>query len=58
MPLTPKENQRVHVLTLLEAGTITMAQATPAVGLTERQVWRLRAKLRAGGPDGRRRPAP
>jgi len=50
MPLTPQENQRVHVLTALERGTITMAQAVEALALTERQVWRLRAKLQAGGP--------
>jgi transposase len=50
MPLPPKEAKRLHVLTLLDAGTITTRQATEALGLTRRQVCRLRAKLRAGGP--------
>ncbi len=50
MPLTPKENQRLHVVTLLESGKVSTAQAAEALGLTVRQVWRLRAKVRQAGP--------
>ncbi len=50
MPLSPRESQRLHVLTLLESGKVTTAQAMEALGVTERQLRRLRAKLRAGGP--------
>jgi hypothetical protein len=50
MPLPPKEAKRLHVLTLLEASTITTKQAMEALGLSRRQLCRLRAKLRAGGP--------
>lgn len=50
MTLTLEESRRLHVLTLVESGKITPAQAAEALGLTERQLWRLRAKLRAGGP--------
>jgi hypothetical protein len=48
MPLTPRESQRLHVLALLEGGKISTAQAAAALGLTPRQVRRLRAKLAAG----------
>lgn len=50
MPLTPKENQRLHVLTWLESGKGRTAQAAEALGLPVRQVWRLRAKVRQAGP--------
>ncbi len=50
MPLTPREVQRLHVLTLLESGKVTSKQAAEALGITRRQLGRLRAKLRAGGP--------
>ncbi len=52
MTLTPEEARRVHVLTLLEGKRITPAQAAEAVGLTARQVRRLRARLRRMGPGG------
>lgn len=63
MTLTPEEAQRVHVLTLLEGKRITPAQAAEALGLTPRQVRRLRVGLRREGPAGvvhgnRGRPAP
>ncbi len=63
MTLTPEEARRVHVLTLLEGKRISPAQAAEAVGLTARQVRRLRARLRRMGPGGlvhgnRGRPAP
>lgn len=50
MILTPEEGQRLHVLTLVEGNQITLAQAAEALGLTARQVRRLRAGLRRAGP--------
>jgi len=63
MTLTPEEARRVHVLTLLEGKRITPAQAAEALGLTPRQVRRLRVGLRREGPaalvhGNRGRPAP
>lgn len=62
MTLTPEEGHRLHVLTLLESRRISTAQAAEALGITPRQLRRLRAKLRLGGPNtlehgGRGRPA-
>ena len=54
MPLTPREMQRLHVLTLLESGKVTSTQAAEALGITRRQLGRLRVKLRAGGPTALR----
>ncbi len=50
MPLTQREAQRGHVLTLLASGKVTTAQAAEALGITRRQLRRLGARLRAGGP--------
>jgi transposase len=50
MTLTPEEGRRVHVLTLLEGKRIGMGQAAEALGLTPRQVRRLRVRLRQAGP--------
>src|SRR3974377_2434786 len=63
MTLTPEEARRIHVLTLLEGKRITPTQAAEALGLTHRQVRRLRVRLRREGPEGlvhgnRGRPAP
>lgn len=63
MNLTPEEARRVHVLTLLEGKRITAPQVAEALGLTLRQVRRLRKKLRHAGPaalthQSRGRPAP
>ncbi len=52
MPLTPEESRRLHVLSLLERGRLTPTQAAEALGLTPRQVRRLRATLRRDGPAG------
>jgi hypothetical protein len=62
MPLTPEEGRRLHVLSLLERGQITTAQAVEALELTARQIRRLRGTLRQAGPAGlahrsRERPA-
>ena len=62
MPLSPRETQRLHVLTLLESGKTTPAEAAKALGVTPRQLRRLRGKLRRQGPTalahGNRRRAP
>lgn len=52
MSLTPEEGRRLHVLTLLESRRITTAQAAEALGITPRQVRRLRVTLRNEGPSG------
>jgi transposase len=53
MPLTPEEGRRLHVLSLLERGQLTTAQAAEALRLTTRQVRRLRRALERTGPEGR-----
>ncbi len=63
MNLTPEEGQRLHVLTLLEGKRISVGQAAKALGVTPRQVRRLRVRLRREGPaalshGNRGRPAP
>jgi transposase len=63
MTLTPEEGRRLHVLTLLEGKRITATQAAEALGLTVRQLRRLRGALRREGPaalihGNRGRPAP
>ena len=50
MTLTPEEGRRLHVLTLLEGTRITVTQAAEALGLTLRQLRRLRGALRREGP--------
>ena len=50
MTLTPEEGRRVHVLTLLEGKRISVGQAAKGLGLTPRQVRRLRVGLRQEGP--------
>ena len=52
MTLSPGECRRLHLLTLLESGKTTTAQVAEALGITPRQLRRLRAKLREGGPTG------
>jgi len=52
MTLNPEEGRRLHVLTLLESRRITTAQAAEALGITPRQVRRLRVTLRNEGPSG------
>jgi hypothetical protein len=50
MILTAEEGRKLHVLTLLEARRISVGQAAEALGLTPRQVRRLRVGLRREGP--------
>lgn len=52
MTLTPEEGRRLHVLSLLERGRITTAQAAEGLGLAPRQVRRLRRELQQHGPEG------
>jgi len=52
MTLTPEEGRRLHILSLLERGQITSAQAGEGLGLTLRQVRRLRRALQRHGPAG------
>lgn len=50
MTLTPDAERKLHVLTLLEGKRISLGQAAEALGLTPRQVRRLRVGLRREGP--------
>jgi len=50
MTLTPEAERKLHVLTLLEAKRISVGHAAEALGLTPRQVRRLRVGLRRKGP--------
>jgi transposase len=50
MTLTPEEGRKLHVLTLLEGRRISLGQAAEALGVTPRQVRRLRVGLRRDGP--------
>jgi len=52
MTLNPEEGRRLHVLSLLERGRITTAHAAEALGITPRQVRRLRRRLQQHGPEG------
>ena len=63
MTLTPEEGRRLHVLTLLEGRRISLSQAAEALGVSPRQVRRLRVGMRRDGPEAlihgnRGRPAP
>jgi len=50
MTLTPDAERKLHVLTLLEGKRISLGQAAEALGVTPRQVRRLRVGLRQEGP--------
>ena len=50
MTLTPDAERKLHVPTLLEGKRISLGQAAEALGLTPRQVRRLRVGLRRKGP--------
>lgn len=52
MILTPEEGRKLHVHTLLEGKRIGVGQAAEALGLSPRQVRRLRVTLRREGPAG------
>ena len=48
--MTSREQQRAQVLTRLLVGDITTPEAATLLGLSERQVWRLRAGYEREGP--------
>lgn len=48
--LTPEEQRRGAVLAQLTAGILTTEEAALFLGVSVRQVWRLRARYLAGGP--------
>jgi transposase len=48
--MTSREQQRAQVLTRLLMGDVTAAEAALLLGLSERQVWRLRAGYGRDGP--------
>jgi len=57
------EQRRIWVLTKVLTGELTVAEATELLGLTERSIYRLRARLERDGPAGlvhgnRGRPSP
>ncbi|HEX7948797.1 MAG TPA: ISNCY family transposase, partial [Candidatus Limnocylindrales bacterium] len=61
--MTAREQRRARVLTRILRGELTMADGCTALGVSERQLWRLRAVFLAVGPAGlvhgnRGRPSP
>lgn len=50
--MTVKEQQRARVLTRVAGGELTVADAATLLGLSERQVWRLRESFAHDGPAG------
>ena len=50
--MTAREQQRARVLARVAAGALSMAEAAALLGLSERQVWRLRTALAEAGPGG------
>lgn len=50
MPLSREESRRSRMVPVCEVGKITTSQIIEALGLSARQLWRLRAWLRMGGP--------
>ncbi len=48
--MTPRDQQRAHVLTRLVAAELCTAEAAGLMGLSERQALRLRARFLAAGP--------
>lgn len=50
--MTARDQQRAHVLTRLVAGDLAVEEAAALLGLSTRQVWRLRARFLRDGPAG------
>ena len=50
--MTTREQRRARVLTRVLSGDLTTAEASAALGVSERQLWRLRAAYREEGPAG------
>jgi len=61
--MTVREQQRARVLVRVVAGQLTMAEGATLLGLSQRQLWRLRRAFDDDGPAGlvhgnRGRPSP
>src|SRR5688500_6536722 len=61
--MTAREQRRARVLTRVLRGELTMVEGCAELGVSERQLWRLRAAFTAAGPAGlvhgnRGRPSP
>ena len=50
--MTAREQQRAMVLARILHGELTMPDGASLLGLSERQLWRLRATFGASGPAG------
>jgi hypothetical protein len=50
--MTVREQRRARVLTRVLLGELTMAEGSTELGLSERQLWRLRAAYVEAGPAG------
>lgn len=50
--MTARDQQRAHVLTRFVAGELVLGEAVELLGLSARQVWRLRARFLREGPAG------
>jgi transposase len=50
--MTAKEQRRAWVLTKVLKGERTMTDAAVALGISERQLWRLKAAFERDGPAG------
>ena len=50
--MTAREQQRARVLGRILMGELTMGEGSTALGLSERQLWRLRSALVENGPAG------
>lgn len=48
--MSVEESRRVYVVDRIEAGELTIAEAAAALGVSRRQMKRLRKKVREGGP--------
>ena len=48
--MTTRDQRRAQVLARLVGGELSMHEAAVLLGLSERQVWRLRARFLADGP--------
>ena len=61
--MTGREQRQARVLSRILMGALTMAEGSTELGVSERQLWRLRGAFVAGGPAGlvhgnRGRPSP
>src|SRR3954469_4926957 len=52
LTMSVKERRRVEVLSRVRDGQLTVAAAAAALGISERQAWRLKRRYAAGGDAG------